>query len=72
MLKKYAPPWCEVHFQVKIYKTLHVRATFGGSDIIEGNLEVKRPTIWIDGTDKKQSRAEAAKRREEERISKKK
>ena len=34
MLKKCAPPWREAHFQVKMYKTPHVRATFGGSDVI--------------------------------------
>ena len=33
MLKKCAPPWREAHFQVKMYKTPHVRATFGGSDV---------------------------------------
>jgi len=54
--------WREEHFQVKIYKTLHVRATFGGSDDIEGSLEVKRPIIWSDGTNEKQSRAEAERR----------
>ena len=34
MLKKRAPLWREAHFQVKMYKTPHVRATFGGSDVI--------------------------------------
>ena len=33
MLKKCAPLWREAHFQVKMYKTPHVRATFGGSDV---------------------------------------
>ena len=33
MLKKCAPPWREAHFQVKMHKTPHVRATFGGSDV---------------------------------------
>ena len=33
MLKKCAPPWREAHLQVKMYKTPHVRATFGGSDV---------------------------------------
>jgi len=37
--------------------------------IVEGSLEVKLPTIW---TDEKQRWEESAKRREEERISKKK
>ena len=34
MLKKCAPLWREAHFQVKMYKAPHVRATFGGSDVI--------------------------------------
>ena len=34
MSKKCTPLWREAHFQVKMYKTLHVRATFGGSDVI--------------------------------------
>ena len=33
MLKKCTSLWCEAHFQVKMYKTRHVRATFGGSDL---------------------------------------
>ena len=33
MLKKCTPLWREAHFQVKMYKTQHVRATFGGSDV---------------------------------------
>ena len=32
MLKKCTPLWREAHFQLKMYKTLHVRATFGGLD----------------------------------------
>ena len=32
MSKKCTPLWREAHFEVKMYKTLHVRATFGGSD----------------------------------------
>ena len=32
MLKKRTPLWREAHFEVKTYKTPHVRATFGGSD----------------------------------------
>ena len=31
--KKCTPLWREVHFQVKMYKTHHVRSTFGGSDV---------------------------------------
>ena len=55
---------------MKMYKTPHVRATFGGSDIIEGSLEVKLPTIW---TDEKQSREEAERRGrlEERRVEEK-
>ena len=47
MLVKCTPLWREAHFQVKIYKTLHVRATFGGSDVKctplwrEAHFEVK-------------------------------
>ena len=33
MLKKCTPLWPEAHFQVKMCKTPHVRATFGGSDV---------------------------------------
>ena len=41
-----------------------------GSDMIEGSLEVKLPTIW---TDEKQSRAEAERRErlEERRVEEK-
>ena len=34
MLKKCTPLWREAHFEVKMYKTPHVRATFGGSDVL--------------------------------------
>ena len=33
MLKKCTPSWREAHFEVKMSKTPHVRATFGGSDV---------------------------------------
>ena len=33
MSKKCTPLWREAHFQVKMYKTPDVRATFGGSDV---------------------------------------
>ena len=33
MLKKCTPLWREAHFEVKMYKTPHVRAAFGGSDV---------------------------------------
>ena len=32
-MKKCTPLWREAHFQVKMYKTPHVRTTFGGSDV---------------------------------------
>ena len=33
MSKKCTPLWRKAHFQVEMYKTLHVRTTFGGSDV---------------------------------------
>ena len=33
MLKKCTPLWREAHFEVKMYKTLGDRSTFGGSDV---------------------------------------
>ena len=33
MSKKCTPLWREAHFEVKMYKTPHVRAAFGGSDV---------------------------------------
>ena len=33
MSKKCTPLWREAHFEVNMYKTPHVRATFGGSDV---------------------------------------
>ena len=33
MLKKCTPLWREAHFEVKMYKTLGVRTSFGGSDV---------------------------------------
>ena len=33
MSKKCTPLWREAHVQVKMYKSPHVRATFGGSDV---------------------------------------
>ena len=33
MLKKCTPLWREGHFEVKMFKTLGVRTTFGGSDV---------------------------------------
>ena len=34
MSKKSTPLWREAHFQVKMYKTHHVRTIFGGSDVV--------------------------------------
>ena len=34
MSKKCTPLWHEAHFEVKMYKAPHVRATFGGSDVL--------------------------------------
>ena len=34
MLKKCTPLWREAHFEVKMLKTLGVRTTFGGSDVV--------------------------------------
>ena len=45
MLKKRTPLWREAHFQVKMYKTPHVRATFGGSDVEKAHAVVARRTF---------------------------
>ena len=45
MLKKCTPFWREAHFQVKMYKTPHVRATFGGSDVEKVHAVVARSTF---------------------------
>ena len=45
MLKKCTPLWREAHFQVKMYKTLGVRTTFGGSDVEKVNAVVARRTF---------------------------
>ena len=42
MSKKCTPLWREAHFEVKMYKTLHVRATFGGSDVEKVHAVVAR------------------------------
>ena len=34
MSKKCTPLWREAHFEVKMYKTPHIRVTFGGSDVL--------------------------------------
>ena len=45
MSKKCTPLWREAHFQVKMYKTPHVRATFGGSDVEKVQAVVARSTF---------------------------
>ena len=45
MLKKCTPLWREAHFQVKMYQTPHVRATFGGSDVEKVHAVVARRTF---------------------------
>ena len=45
MSKKCTPLWREAHFQVKMYKTLHVRATFGGSDVEKVHAVLARSTF---------------------------
>ena len=45
MSKKCTPLWREAHFQVKIYKTPHVRATFGSSDVEKAHAVVARSTF---------------------------
>ena len=38
MSKKCTPLWREAHFQVKMYKTHHVRTTFGGSEMFRSRF----------------------------------
>ena len=45
MLKKCTSLWREAHFEVKMYKTRHVRATFGGSDVEKVHAVVARSTF---------------------------
>ena len=45
MLKKCTPSWREAHFEVKMYKTPHVRTTFGGSDVEKVYAVVARRTF---------------------------
>ena len=45
MSKKCTPLWREAHFQVKMYKTPHVRATFGGSDVEKVYAVLARSTF---------------------------
>ena len=45
MRKKCTPLWCEAHFEVKMYKTPHARAIFGGSDVEKVHAVVARSTF---------------------------
>ena len=45
MSKKCTPLWREACFEVKMYKTPHVRATFGGSDVEKVHAVVVRSTF---------------------------
>ena len=45
MSKKCTPLWREAHFQVKMYKAPHVRATFQGSDVEKVHAVVARSTF---------------------------
>ena len=45
MSKKCTPLWREAHFEVKMYKTPHGRATFGGSDVEKVHAVVARSTF---------------------------
>ena len=45
MSKKCMPLWREAHFEVKMFKTLGVRTTFGGSDVEKVHAVVARSTF---------------------------
>ena len=45
MSKKSASLWREAHFQVKMYKTHHVRTTFGSCDVEKVRVVVARSTF---------------------------
>ena len=44
-MKKCTPLWREAHFQVKMYKTPHVRTTFGSCDVEKVHAVVARSTF---------------------------
>ena len=44
--------WREVHFEVKMYKTLHVRATFWSCDVEKLHAAVARSTFWSENAKK--------------------
>ena len=43
MSKKCTPLWREAHFEIKMYKTHHVRTIFGGSDVVSRG---RRKGLW--------------------------
>ena len=45
MVKKCTPLWREAHFEVKMYKTLGVRTTFGSCDVEKVHAVVVRSTF---------------------------
>ena len=45
MSKKCTPLWREAHFEVKMYKTHHVRTTFGSSDLEKVHAVLARSTF---------------------------
>ena len=45
-MKNCTPLWCEAHFEVKMLKTPHVRATFGNWDVEKAHAVVTRSTFW--------------------------
>ena len=45
-MKKCTPLWREAHFQVKMYKTLEERTTFGSCDVEKVHAAVARSTFW--------------------------
>ena len=45
MSKKCTPLWREAHFEVKMYKTHHVRTTFGSYDVEKVHAVVARSTF---------------------------
>ena len=46
MSKKCTPLWREAHFQVNMYKTHHVRTTFGSWDVEKVHAVVARSILW--------------------------
>ena len=51
MSKKCTPLWREAHVQVNMYKTPHVRATFGGCDVEKVHAIVARVRTTFGGSD---------------------